>query len=71
MLSAINYVENVLFSTYVALLVSIIYYLPRSFPLLSIQALLHACTACSLKPAVDWIAASDLEDESAKLVVGV
>ena len=32
------------------------------------QALLHACIACSLKPTIDWIAASDLEDESAKLV---
>lgn len=33
-----------------------------------IQALLHACIACSLKPAVDWIAASDLEDDSANSV---
>lgn len=32
-----------------------------------IKALLHACIACSLKPTIDWIAASDLEDESAKL----
>lgn len=32
------------------------------------QALLHACIACSLKPAVDWIAASDLEEDGAKLV---
>ncbi|KMT09930.1 hypothetical protein BVRB_5g121470 [Beta vulgaris subsp. vulgaris] len=31
-----------------------------------IKALLHACIACSTKPAIDWIAASDLEDESAK-----
>lgn len=31
-----------------------------------IKALLHACIACSLKPTIDWIAASDLEDESAK-----
>uniref|UniRef100_A0A7N0TLK3 CTP synthase n=1 Tax=Kalanchoe fedtschenkoi TaxID=63787 RepID=A0A7N0TLK3_KALFE len=31
------------------------------------KALLHACIACSLKPSVDWIAASDLEEESAKL----
>ncbi|CAO2818751.1 unnamed protein product [Amaranthus hypochondriacus] len=31
-----------------------------------IKALLHACIACSMKPAIDWIAASDLEDESAK-----
>ncbi|KAI3732595.1 hypothetical protein L1987_63801 [Smallanthus sonchifolius] len=31
------------------------------------QALLHACTALSLKPSIEWIAASDLEDESAKL----
>ncbi|PKI73944.1 hypothetical protein CRG98_005669, partial [Punica granatum] len=30
-----------------------------------VKALLHACIACSLKPAIDWIAASDLEDESA------
>ncbi|KAI8522621.1 hypothetical protein RHMOL_Rhmol13G0010300 [Rhododendron molle] len=29
-----------------------------------VKALLHACIACSLKPSVDWIAASDLEDES-------
>ncbi|KAH7837803.1 hypothetical protein Vadar_018140 [Vaccinium darrowii] len=28
-----------------------------------VKALLHACIACSLKPSVDWIAASDLEDE--------
>ncbi|KAK3020581.1 hypothetical protein RJ639_046931 [Escallonia herrerae] len=33
-----------------------------------VKALLHACIACSLKPLVDWIAASDLEDDSAKLV---
>ncbi|KAF5931427.1 hypothetical protein HYC85_032300 [Camellia sinensis] len=32
-----------------------------------VKALLHACIACSLKPLVDWIAASDLEDETAKL----
>ncbi|XP_058076138.1 uncharacterized protein LOC131224787 isoform X2 [Magnolia sinica] len=32
-----------------------------------LKALLHACIACSLKPSVEWIAASDLEDESAKL----
>ncbi|XP_077215718.1 uncharacterized protein LOC143850324 [Tasmannia lanceolata] len=31
-----------------------------------LKALLHACVACSLKPSVEWIAASDLEDESAK-----
>ncbi|KAL6500279.1 hypothetical protein OROHE_025645 [Orobanche hederae] len=31
-----------------------------------VKALLHACIACSLKPAIDWIAASDLEDNSAK-----
>ncbi|KAL9239743.1 hypothetical protein vseg_014037 [Gypsophila vaccaria] len=31
-----------------------------------IKALLHACIACSLKPTIDWIAASDLEDESAQ-----
>ncbi|KAF5745904.1 CTP synthase [Tripterygium wilfordii] len=30
-----------------------------------VKALLHACIACSLKPAIDWIAASDLEDDSA------
>jgi CTP synthase len=30
-----------------------------------VKALLHACISCSLKPAVDWIAASDLEDDSA------
>ncbi|XP_074316637.1 uncharacterized protein LOC141652919 [Silene latifolia] len=32
-----------------------------------VKALLHACIACSLKPSIDWIAASDLEEESAKL----
>ncbi|KAF5741543.1 CTP synthase [Tripterygium wilfordii] len=32
-----------------------------------VKALLHACIACSLKPVIDWIAASDLEDDSAKL----
>ncbi|XP_057800057.1 uncharacterized protein LOC131015628 isoform X1 [Salvia miltiorrhiza] len=30
-----------------------------------VKALLHACIACSLKPAIDWIAASDLEDDTA------
>jgi len=34
-----------------------------------LQALLHACVARSLKPSIDWIAASDLEDESAKSVM--
>ncbi|OAY61899.1 CTP synthase isoform X2 [Manihot esculenta] len=32
-----------------------------------VKALLHACIACSLKPSIDWIAASDLEDESANM----
>lgn len=32
-----------------------------------IKALLHACVACSMKPSVEWVAASDLEDESATL----
>ncbi|XP_023004505.1 CTP synthase-like isoform X1 [Cucurbita maxima] len=32
-----------------------------------VKALLHACVACSLKPSIDWIAATDLEDESSKL----
>lgn len=32
-----------------------------------VKALLHACIACSLKPSIEWIAASDLEDESANL----
>ncbi|KAK2403520.1 CTP synthase [Trifolium repens] len=31
-----------------------------------VKALLHACVARSLRPAIDWIAASDLEDESAQ-----
>ncbi|KAK7392263.1 hypothetical protein VNO78_20695 [Psophocarpus tetragonolobus] len=31
-----------------------------------IKALLHACVARSFKPSIDWIAASDLEDDSAK-----
>ncbi|RYQ88960.1 hypothetical protein Ahy_B09g095847 isoform D [Arachis hypogaea] len=30
------------------------------------SALLHACVALSLRPSIDWIAASDLEDDSAK-----
>ncbi|XP_054802493.1 uncharacterized protein LOC129306138 isoform X2 [Prosopis cineraria] len=30
------------------------------------KALLHACIACSLKPSIDWIAASHLEDDSAE-----
>ncbi|KAI0489388.1 hypothetical protein KFK09_029230 [Dendrobium nobile] len=32
-----------------------------------VKALLHACVACSLKPSVQWIAASDLEEENARL----
>uniref|UniRef100_A0A1D1Z5M4 CTP synthase n=1 Tax=Anthurium amnicola TaxID=1678845 RepID=A0A1D1Z5M4_9ARAE len=32
-----------------------------------VKALLHACIACSLKPSIEWIAASDLEDKSEKL----
>ncbi|XP_010038269.1 CTP synthase isoform X1 [Eucalyptus grandis] len=32
-----------------------------------VKALLHACIACSMKPLIDWIAASDLEEDSAKL----
>ncbi|KAL8259154.1 hypothetical protein R6Q59_027107 [Mikania micrantha] len=35
-----------------------------------VKALLHACIACSLKPSIEWIAASDLEDESAKAAPG-
>ncbi|KAF5455340.1 hypothetical protein F2P56_024930 [Juglans regia] len=35
-----------------------------------VKALLHACIACSLKPSIDWIAASDLEEDSAKLTPG-
>lgn len=31
-----------------------------------VKALLHACISCSLRPSIDWIAASDLEDETAK-----
>ncbi|XP_010931725.1 uncharacterized protein [Elaeis guineensis] len=31
-----------------------------------VKALLHACVSCSLKPSIQWIAASDLEDDSAK-----
>ncbi|KAH7655094.1 Peptidase C26 protein [Dioscorea alata] len=31
-----------------------------------VKALLHACVACFLKPSIEWIAASDLEDESAR-----
>lgn len=49
---------------------NIMYYI--NSPLSSVsQALLHACIACSLKPSIDWIAASDLEDESAKLVLNL
>ncbi|VFQ68654.1 unnamed protein product [Cuscuta campestris] len=32
-----------------------------------VKALFHACISCSVKPSIDWIAASDLEDESARL----
>ncbi|PKU78681.1 CTP synthase-like [Dendrobium catenatum] len=32
-----------------------------------VKALLHACVACSLRPSVEWVAASDLDDESARL----
>ncbi|KAG1365290.1 CTP synthase [Cocos nucifera] len=32
-----------------------------------VKALLHASVSCSLKPSIQWIAASDLEDESAKM----
>ncbi|XP_006574537.1 CTP synthase-like isoform X2 [Glycine soja] len=31
-----------------------------------VKALLHACVARSFKPSIDWIAASDLEDDSAE-----
>ncbi|KAK8635617.1 hypothetical protein V6N13_004346 [Hibiscus sabdariffa] len=31
-----------------------------------VKALLHACIAFSLKPSIDWIAASDLEDDTAQ-----
>lgn len=41
----------------------------RHYVSFCVQALLHACIACSLKPSVDWIAASDLEDDSALLVL--
>ena len=34
-----------------------------------LQALLHACVARSFRPSIDWIAASDLEDDSAKSVM--
>lgn len=32
-----------------------------------VKALLHACVACSLRPSVEWVAASDLEEGSARL----
>ncbi|KAH9703502.1 CTP synthase [Citrus sinensis] len=52
--------------SYLSVVKNIMYYI--NSPLSSVsQALLHACIACSLKPSIDWIAASDLEDESAKL----
>ncbi|XP_017415086.1 uncharacterized protein LOC108326224 isoform X3 [Vigna angularis] len=38
----------------------------ETFDSLTESALLHACVARSFKPSIDWIAASDLEDESAK-----
>ncbi|KAI4374359.1 hypothetical protein MLD38_012364 [Melastoma candidum] len=38
--------------------------LPDSY-LSVVKALLHACIACSLKPSIDLIAASDLEEDSA------
>ncbi|KAB2056680.1 hypothetical protein ERO13_A11G111200v2 [Gossypium hirsutum] len=38
----------------------------ETFDNLTDSALLHACIACSLKPSIDWIAASDLEDDSAE-----
>lgn len=42
-------------------------YTGLSDPYLSVlKALLHACVACSLKLSVEWVAASDLEDEAAK-----
>ncbi|XP_022727750.1 CTP synthase-like [Durio zibethinus] len=31
-----------------------------------VKALLHACIECSLQPSIDWIAASDLEDDTAQ-----
>ncbi|CAI8603729.1 unnamed protein product [Vicia faba] len=31
-----------------------------------VKALLHACVARSVRPSIDWIAASDLEDDSAQ-----
>ncbi|XWS31791.1 hypothetical protein CRYUN_Cryun23aG0106500 [Craigia yunnanensis] len=31
-----------------------------------VKALLHDCIACFLKPSIDWIAASDLEDDTAQ-----
>ncbi|XAR54240.1 CTP synthase (glutamine hydrolyzing) [Bertholletia excelsa] len=38
------------------------------FYLSVVKALLHAYVACSLKLSVDWVAATDLEDDTAKLV---
>ncbi|XP_072966924.1 uncharacterized protein [Typha angustifolia] len=32
-----------------------------------VKALLHACVACSFRPSIQWIAASDLEDESERM----
>ncbi|KAJ4772314.1 CTP synthase [Rhynchospora pubera] len=32
-----------------------------------VKALLHACSALSYRPSIEWIAASDLEDECAKI----
>ncbi|CAI8603730.1 unnamed protein product [Vicia faba] len=34
-----------------------------------VKALLHACVARSVRPSIDWIAASDLEDDSAQSVM--
>jgi CTP synthase len=36
--------------------------------LILLQALLHSSVACSLKPSIQWVAASDLEDAAATSV---
>ncbi|KAG7570211.1 hypothetical protein ISN45_Aa04g028310 [Arabidopsis thaliana x Arabidopsis arenosa] len=44
-------------------------YISLTYSYLSVvKALLHACISCSLKPHIEWIAASNLKDESEKSV---
>jgi hypothetical protein len=47
----------------------LVWFTSYCYALFCLQALLHACIACSLKPSIDWIAASDLEEDSAESVL--